>query len=98
MTEKEAAIVERYYDTGHIVIIGGTGYVDSEILGIYFDEEEDCMVYDSEVFSARPMREVQWYDVTIAKPIRSIESDFRSNDGYDADDDKYVQFVDGKEV
>lgn len=95
MTEREAEIVERYYDNGHIVMIGGSGYVDSEVQGIYYDEDESCIVYDSEVFSARPLKDVQWYDVIIANPIRNIESDFSSNAGWDADDDKYVTHIDG---
>jgi len=81
-----------------VVQIGGTGYVDSPVLGIYVDEDIEEYVYDSEVFSARPLREIQWYDVIVSKPIRDLESDFTSNDGYDADDDKEVTHIDGKGV
>ena len=98
MTQNEAKILERYYDEGCVVLIGGSGYVDSAIYGIYYCEEAEEYVYDSEVFSERPLAEVMFYDVIVARPIRHLESDYSPSDGYTYDDDKEVTHIDGKGI
>lgn len=74
MTQKEAIIIEKYFDAEYIVQINDSGYIDSNIQGIYENEETGEYVYDSEVFSERPLSEVYIGSVIIAKPIHDLLS------------------------
>ena len=47
-------------------ILISTMYVDSPVKVIYYDEEEN-IVYDSEVFSGRKLSEVAYYAVSVTQ-------------------------------
>lgn len=47
-------------------ILISTMYVDSPVKIIYYDEEEN-IVYDSEVFSGRELSEVEYYEVSVTQ-------------------------------
>ena len=96
MTDAQARMVEAYFDAGYIVLIGGTGYVDSPVTGVY-DDDVNGIVYDSETFSSRPLSEVYISDVAIAMPLYSVETgvvidEVGDNYGYE------IKVVDGEEV
>jgi len=47
-------------------ILISTMYVDSPVKIIYYDEEEN-IVYDSQVFSGRKLSEVAYYSVSVTQ-------------------------------
>jgi len=96
MTTKHAKLIEMYFDAGHIIKIDDSGYVDSEVQGIY-ENDDGIMVYDSEVFSERPLSEVRLDNVIVANPIRDLKSTLEVHE-YTSDDDKYVSFIDGNAI
>ena len=95
MTTGEAKQVERYFEAGYMVKIGGTGFVDSEVQDLFEDNEE--LVYNSETFDERPLSEVEMYDVSILMPLYSIATGKPIAEIGDQDEYE-LKIVDGKEV
>lgn len=96
MTTEEAKAVENYFDAGYIVLVNGSGYVDSPVHGVYEDENGD-VVYDSEVFTGQPLKELYLRDVIIAMPMESIVSDKAPQPVCEIGEYE-VKFIDGGEV
>ncbi len=75
-------------------MITDSGYVDSPVQGIYLTDDEDDYVYDSEVFSERPLSEVPLDCVIVARPIRDLDSTYH-DDSYTDFDPMDVEKIDG---
>jgi hypothetical protein len=98
MKRLEAIALETYFNNGHIIIINDTMYVDSLVMGIYEDEETGEMVYDSETFSGRDLREVDLSQVIIASPVKDMITKVGNIEVVSEPEDYHVEKVDGKEI
>jgi hypothetical protein len=98
MTLNEARAVEMYFDSGYLISIIDTPYVDSLVMAVYNDEETGELVYDSETFSQRELKEVDLSEVIIAKPLEDITTDINSIEGLRGPGEYSVEKVDGREI
>jgi hypothetical protein len=98
MTLNEARAVEMYFDSGYLVSINDTPYVDSLVMAVYNDEETGELVYDSETFSQRELKEVDLSEVIIAKPLEDITTDINSIEGLRDPGEYSVAKVNGREI
>jgi len=97
MTYEQAQIIEKYFDAGYAVKISYGGYVDSFCTGFYFDEEEEnCYVYDSEVFTGQPVTDINIGCVEVFAPVRDLSS--KEIDYLDDQDQWFVEKIDGEIV
>ena len=74
MTQAEAKRLEQFKDSGYLILIHGSGYIDGPVDSIYEDEEEGSetkgeLVYDSDVFSGQPLSKVHLHDVEVYRPV-----------------------------
>ena len=69
MDIEEQAKLEALFESGYLIKISAGMLVDGEVTGIYPDEEKDNQwLYDSEVFSGRPLAEVSSHEVEVYAP------------------------------
>lgn len=73
MTQEEANMIERYFDAGYFVKFNDTSFADSEVHGIY-ENDNGSTVFDSEVFSEKELLQVPIWNVIIAQPVFSLET------------------------
>jgi hypothetical protein len=67
MTKEQSRKIKDFFDKGYLVLIKDTWYVDSEVKNIY--EQEGELMYDSSVYKGRPLKDVNYNSVIVAKPI-----------------------------
>ena len=95
MNLEEAKQVEEYFSAGYIVMISGTGFVDSPVDAI--TEVDSELVYNSEVFYERPLSEVEMFNVAISMPLHDISTG-KSIENIGDIGEYELKKIDGKEV
>jgi hypothetical protein len=98
MRKFEAIALETYFNNGYLIIINDTMYVDSLVMGIYEDEETGEIVYDSETFSGRELREVDLSQVIIASPVKNMVTKTGDIEIVSDPEDYHLEKVDGKDI
>ncbi len=84
MDIEEQAKLEALFESGYLIKISAGMFVDGEVTGIYPNEEKDDQwLYDSEVFSGRPLSDVSSHEVEVYAPAIEKWPDMR--DGMDMD-------------
>jgi hypothetical protein len=84
MDIEEQAKLEALFESGYLIKISAGMLVDGEVTGIYPDEEKEGQwLYDSEVFSGRPLSDVSSHEVEVYAP--AIKQWPAMRDGMDMD-------------
>ena len=74
MTKEQAQKIKEYFDKGYLILIKDTFYLDSEVKNIY--KKDGKLVYDSAVYTERPLKNISYNLVIVAKPIKKELSNY----------------------
>ena len=92
MKKEEALHLMSLLDYGFLIIIDASGYLDSPVHSIYPSEENDEIVYSSQVFDERPLSEISLIDVKVYAPALNLWK--YNTESINSDElDKYESFI-----
>lgn len=88
MNEFQAKHLLELFSRGYLIMIDASPYLDSKVNSMY-EDENGHIVYSSQVYSERPVREVGTHDVQVYRPAVEVWANTAEySDDYYLDEDQ----------